>query len=132
MEIDLTKVEDQFCPNCKAKKEKYIGEIMGSKAVFFRPICACSTPFEIYKGKTQNQTWEEINTPFWRLMGAKPKPRDIKLEKYLKSKNMTYGDWRRAREYNRAHYPSAVGHFQEHIKKYGTKNEPDPQVNKDR
>ena len=42
-----------------------------------------------------NNTMDKLQTPFWKLMGQKAKPQDIAYEKYLKSRNMTYGDaWR--------------------------------------
>lgn len=81
-------------------------------------------------GKTPGQLWEHINTPYWKLMGQKAKPKDIALDKYLKDHNMTYGDYRRAREHGVATNQSAFPEFENHLNKYGTKGEPDHEVKK--
>ena len=44
--------------------------------------------------------FNKYQIPFWKLMGQKPKPKDIAYEKYLKSRNMTYGDAVRERNMN--------------------------------
>lgn len=44
-------------------------------------------------------------------MGQKPKPKDIAYEKYLKSRNMTYGDAVRERNMN-GPYQSAAQKFE--------------------
>ena len=104
MEIDLSKAIDQFCSKCKTKKIKYLGKIMGSPAVFYKPNCSCNKPVHVTKvGKSDSQLFNDLQTPFWKLMGQKPKPKDIVYEKYLKSKNMTYGDAVRQRNLNAMH-----------------------------
>lgn len=40
----------------------------------------------------QKQEFEKLQIPFWKLMGQKPKEKDIAYEKALKWKGMTYGD----------------------------------------
>jgi len=60
--------------------------------------------------KSENQVFNELQTPFWKLMGQKPKPKDIAYEKYLKSKNMTYGDAVRERNM-KGEYGSAADAF---------------------
>lgn len=60
--------------------------------------------------KSENQVFNELQTPFWKLMGQKPKPKDIAYEKYLKSRNMTYGDAVRERNL-KANNPSAYESF---------------------
>lgn len=83
------------------------------------------------KGKTDKKRWEDLQTPFWIMSGQKPKPRDIKLDKYLKHRGMTYADWRRERDYKEhAKYPSALKDYEQHINKYGTKNAHEPSVSK--
>lgn len=61
-------------------------------------------------GKSDHEVFNELQTPFWKLMGQKPKPKDIAYEKYLKSKNMTYGDVVRERN-RKASEPSAYEAF---------------------
>lgn len=73
-------------------------------------------------GKSMNQLYDDLQVPFWKLMGQKPKPKDIKLEKYLKNRGMTYGDWRRERDYKMAKHQSALPEYEAHIKKYGRNN----------
>jgi len=100
MEIDLAHAIDNYCPICKTKKKKYIGKIMGSPAVLYTSVCNCEKPVEIKKiGKSNKQLFDSLHVPYWRLMGQAPKPKDIAYEKYLKSRNMTYGDAVRERDY---------------------------------
>lgn len=83
--------------------------------------------------KSKEQIFNELQTPFWKMMGAKPKPRDIVLENYLKRRNMSYGDWRRERDFKeQAKYESALPQFEAHVKKYGTGNSPAIPFNKAR
>lgn len=80
--------------------------------------------------KTDKQRFEELQTPFWKLMGAKPKEKDIALDKYLKRRGMTYGDWRLERDHEAAINPSALNDFTKHYNKYGGNNAPDPSFKK--
>ena len=89
----MDKTIDNFCLHCKAKKEKYIGKIMGSPAVFYRPTCSCEASHEIKRiDVSDHEKFNRLQVPFWKLMGLPPKPKDIAYEKYLKQRNMTYGD----------------------------------------
>ncbi|MCR4290489.1 MAG: hypothetical protein NUV86_09555 [Candidatus Scalindua sp.] len=54
-----------------------------------------------------NAQFNKYQIPFWKLMGQKPKPKDIAYEKYLKHRGMTYGDAVRERNRN-AQNPSAA------------------------
>ncbi len=76
--------------------------------------------------KTKEQIFDELQTPFWKMMGAKPKERDIKLEKFLKHKGWSYGDWRKYRDHKFAREQSALTQFNQHYNKYGRNNAPDP------
>jgi len=38
------------------------------------------------------QSFDKLQVPFWKLMGQRPKAKDIAYERYLKLKGMTYGD----------------------------------------
>lgn len=38
------------------------------------------------------QEFNKLQTPFWKLMGQKPKEKDIMYDKFLKDKGWTYGD----------------------------------------
>jgi len=51
-------------------------------------------------GKSDKRIFDDIQTPFWKIMGQKPKPKDIRYEKYLKDHNMTYGDAVKLRNIN--------------------------------
>jgi hypothetical protein len=75
--------------------------------------------------KSNDEMFNYLQTPFWKILGLKPKEREIKLDKYLKSRGMTYGDWRREREYKSAKHESAYSQFQNHVNKYGTGNAPE-------
>lgn len=111
MKIDLSKAIDNFCPKCKKKKIKYIGKIMGNDAVLYKPDCFCEESVEHKNyGKSDKERFDDLQIPFWRLMGQKPKPKDIAYEKYLKSRGMTYGDAVRERNVN-APYKSAYEQF---------------------
>ncbi len=126
-DIDLKKIPDQFCSTCGKKKKKYIGLIMGAKGVLFKLACNCQTDIlNIKIIKSDRERFNELQTPFWKLVGLKPKEKDIKLEKFLKWKGMGYGDWRRERDAKAAKYPSALPDYQKHIKKYGRDNAPPP------
>lgn len=82
------------------------------------------------KGKSDSEKFDELQTPFWKLLGLKPKPKDLELERYLKHRGMSYGDWRRERDYGAKH-PSAMPEFERHYNKYGTRNAPDPSLRKE-
>lgn len=56
------------------------------------------------------QQFEKLQTPFWKLMGQKAKPKDIAYEKYLKARGMTYGDAVLERNLH-ADNPSAYSQF---------------------
>lgn len=66
---------------------------------------------------------EEISTPFWKHMGLKPKPKEVAFEKYLKSRNMSYGEYRKEQAH-KAQNPSSYGEFAQHVNKYGTRENP--------
>jgi len=109
MDIDLSQAIDQYCSRCKKKKKKYIGRILGTSAVLYKSTCFCDKPIEYKKvNKSEKQIFNDLQIPFWRLMGQKPKPKDIAYEKYLKSHNMTYGDAVRKRDYRRAKEQSVL------------------------
>lgn len=111
-EEDVKNADDQYCSKCKTKKEKYLGYINTTAAVLYRLKCDCDTSHTpSSNGMSPKKAWEHINTPYWKLMGLKPKPKDIAYERYLKSKNMTYGDAALARA-RHAQNPSAIGEFQ--------------------
>lgn len=61
--------------------------------------------------KSQNQIFNELQTPFWKLMGQKPKPKDLAYEKYLKSRGMTYGDAVLERSYKYGREKNAYEQF---------------------
>lgn len=69
--------------------------------------------------------FEEFSIPFWKHMGLPAKPKDRAFEKYLKSRSMTYGDYRREKSFFQAKHESAVKQFEQHVNKYGTRNAPD-------
>ncbi len=80
--------------------------------------------------KTKKQLFDEFQTPFWKMAGFKPKPHEVKFEKWLKAKGMTYGDYRRLRDSKLAKQPSAVPQFYKHYQKYGRNNAPNPSFTK--
>ena len=82
------------------------------------------------KGKTDKKLFDELSIPFWKMMGQKPKPKDVQLERYLKHRGMSYGDMRRERDARLAKHPSAIKQFEKHVKKYGRKSEPDSTLRK--
>lgn len=131
-EIDLKKAVDQFCSKCGKKKRKYIGTLFGTPAVLYKSNCHCE--IESVLGRkislSEKALFDKLQIPFWKLMGLKPKQREIELEKKLKKRNMTYGDYRRERDYYLARQPSALPQFEKHIKKYGRKNEPNTSFQK--
>jgi len=110
MDIDLSKAIDQYCSKCKTKKKKYIGMILGTPAVLYKPMCSCESSEYKKIGKSDKEVFDSLQIPFWRLMGQKPKPKDIAYEKYLRSRGMTYGDAVRERNYQ-ARNPSAYEQF---------------------
>lgn len=83
-------------------------------------------------GKSNRELFNELQTPFWKIMGLKPTEKDLKLEKYLKHRGIGYGDWRLEREYKQAKHESAIKQFESHYKHYGRNNAPDPSFQKDR
>jgi uncharacterized membrane protein len=47
--------------------------------------------------KPTDKMLEYYATPFWKHMGLPPKPEEKVMEKYMKSKNLTYLDLQRIR-----------------------------------
>jgi hypothetical protein len=123
-----------ICDNCKQKnKGRYstfeIQTEGGYKFVTFCNDCR----YGKRPVKSQNEIFDSLQVPFWKLMGQKAKPKDIKLEKMLKWKGMTYGDWRRYRDYKEnAKNSSAYNDFTEHVNKYGSSGPSDHEVGKER
>lgn len=123
--IDLKKAIDNYCSLCGKKKKKYLGLIMGTPAVLYRETCNCSKPNYGKKiAVTDKELYDKLQTPFWKVLGLKPKPHELELEKRLKWKNMSYGDYRRNQEAGKAQNPSAIKDFEKHISKYGRYNGP--------
>ncbi len=58
------------------------------------------------------QQFDKLQTPFWRMMGQQAKAKDIAYEKYLKRRNMTYGDAVLERDYLEGANKSAIGQVQ--------------------
>lgn len=56
----------------------------------------------------RNNYYDKLQIPFWKLMGQKPKARDIALDRYLKFHGLTYGQWKQKRDYYEARNPSAL------------------------
>lgn len=61
---------------------------------------------------TKEKAAEHLATPFWKLMGLKPKPHEIAREKEMHRRGMTYLDLQRSREAGRAVHPSAMPEVQ--------------------
>jgi len=107
------------CDQCKQKnKLKYSSFFYAGKLITLCEECRWGVPVDA-KANKDKKTWEHINTPFWKLMGLPPKDKDIKLDQYLKNRNMTYGDYRKERDYYTAKEPSALPQFQKHVKEGG-------------
>lgn len=96
-----------------------------------KSITACD---ECWSGprpdKSNEAKFNDLQVPFWKILGLQPKPEEVRLERYLKNRGMTYGDWRRERDYKQATHASAYPQFASHIKKYGRNNAPTPSFNK--
>lgn len=71
------------------------------------------------------QQYDKLQIPFWKLMGQKPKEKDIIYEKQLKSRGMTYGDAVLERSLQGEQHQSGLSKFNEHYSKYGRNNEPE-------
>jgi hypothetical protein len=129
--MDLTKAADNYCATCKKKKIKYLGMIMGATAILYKPSCNCREKEFRKSYLSQKELFDKLQTPFWKMMGAKPKEHDKQLERYLRWKGMSYGDWRRYRDYkSKASYQSVLPEFEKHLNKYGRNNAPDPHFRK--
>lgn len=126
---DLENADDQFCSQCKTRKTKYLGKIMGQKAVLYKNNCDCSSGIKSF-GKTEKQLWEHISTPFWQHAGQKPNKQEQAKLDYMKRHNMTWGDMRKERDAKLATNESAAKAFYEHKQKYGTGNAPEARFTK--
>lgn len=62
-------------------------------------------------GKSQ---YDKLQTPFWKLMGQKPKAKDLQYEKMLKWRGMTYGDAVMERSQG-GQYQNAMPELQKHL-----------------
>lgn len=81
-------------------------------------------------GRTDKQMFEHISTPFWIHAGLPPKPKEKLQMKYLKDRNMTWGDLRREKYAKMPMTNQGLKDFEEHRKKYGRGNAPDVKVKK--
>lgn len=123
--INLSKAIDNYCGKCKAKKKKYIGTIMGAEAVLYKKTCKCPDTDYSPTPISPMALFNKLQTPFWKMMGLKPKPREVQLDKWLKHKGMTYGEYRLMRDRREGKFQSALPTFEKHVNKYGTKSIPD-------
>ena len=116
-----------YCDNChKTNKGHYSSFWLDGKIVTLCNDCR----FGPRPAKSPDKAFDDLQTPFWKMMGQKPKPKDVALEQYLHRRGMTYGEWRREREVGLAKNPSVLNKFEEHWKKYGKNNAPDVQFHK--
>lgn len=103
-EIRVSHLNEYFCPVCTkcpecGKNPATIHEVMG--------VMRCRSCRERVQTRYLNDKlggWmsnqhlrEHAATPFWKHMGLPPKPDEVKKEKYMKWKGMTYGDVQAAR-----------------------------------
>lgn len=104
------------CEQCKETgKRSYSTFYYEDKLITLCYECRYGVPVK-KNLKTSESIFNSLQVPFWELMGQKPKPKDIAYQKYLKSRNMTYGDAVRERNYYYAKYPSALKEMQEQQK----------------
>lgn len=123
-EEDLAKAEDQYCSTCKTKKTKYLGILLSSKAVLYKPNCSCSDGFAS-GGMSEKKLEEHISTPYWLHMGLDLKPKEKAQLKYLKDHNMSWSDYRKASKLGQETTSQGRANFQEHVERYGSRNAPD-------
>lgn len=117
------------CDSCKKRNKLnyrtfFLDTDNGKQIVTWCYDCIGNPPNS--KGMTSKKAWEHINTPYWKLMGLKPKPKDIAYEKQLKAKNMTYGDAAMERSL-KAQNQSAIGEWK---KTYEGRGNETPQYEK--
>jgi ribosome-binding protein aMBF1 (putative translation factor) len=80
------------CDECKSTgKGTYTSRWIDGKVVTMCDDCRYGRKLS-RNTKSEKEVYDSLQIPFWKLMGQKAKPKDIAYEKYLKSKNMTYGD----------------------------------------
>ncbi len=104
------------CDDCKKTgKIKYYTFEYQNKFITLCHDCRYGVPVP-RNGKSDKSVIDSLHVPFWQLMGQKAKPHEIAYEKYLKSKNMTYGDAYLQRNYHEARNPSGLKELQKHIK----------------
>ena len=75
------------------------------------------------KGRTDEQLFEHISTPFWVHAGLKPNTSEKAKLHYMKQHNMTWGDLRKERDAQYAKSPSGLKAMEEY-KKHGA-----PEIN---
>ena len=81
-----------ICDDChKGGKGSYTSRWLDGKVVTMCDDCRYGKKLP-RNTKSEKEVYDSLQVPFWKMMGQKAKPRDIVYEKYLKSKNMTYGD----------------------------------------
>lgn len=105
-----------ICDDCKetGKVKYYTFEFKG-KWITLCHNCRYGVPVP-RNGKSDKAVIDSLHIPFWQLMGQKAKPHEIAYEKYLKSKNMTYGEAYLKRNYYEAKNPSGLNEMKKHIK----------------
>ena len=99
------------CNQCKrADRRKYSTFYYEDKLLTLCYECRYGVPVP-KGGISQDAQFDKYQVPFWKLMGQKPKPKDIAYEKYLKYRGMTYGDAVRERNLH-ASEPSVYSKFE--------------------
>ena len=113
------KIKPLQCDECKEKgKGSYTTFWLDDALVTLCKECRYGTGVP-RNTKHPEEIFNSLHVPFWKLMGQKPKPKDIAYEKMLKSKGMTYGDAVRERDYLRAKNESAFPKLQQYLNRGG-------------
>lgn len=124
--MPLTPYENRgiFMLSCDICKQRNKGRYT-TRQVESGLVTACYDCWYGKNEKSDKQKFDELQIPFWKILGLKPKEKEVQLEKYLKYRGMSYGDYRRERDYKEGKFQSGMVEFNQHYNKYGTNNAPE-------
>lgn len=129
-------IVNRRCPFCK--QTGFTIQRIGTTQNLFWLICGKNTTSRLYVEYLQNGRFRQVSvnknppprtrpmslsdqsrfnklqTPWWKMMGQKPKQKDIEYEKMLKWKNMSYGDAVLERS-RHGEYQNAMPQLEKHL-----------------
>lgn len=101
--IKVDTINEWFCPNCThCPRCNKAGTVIDKfNGVMNCKKCSEEMKFKPMSGFFMNEERREyFATPFYKIMGLKPKPEEIKMEKEMHRRGLTFLDMKKIRNMN--------------------------------